>query len=162
MGAGPRQAGRTLEQSAPEIVRIWRLARAASRHGVFPGMLDGVMASFVRNAGRAMAEGGEPESAWKAVRGAVRLSDRLGPAEPTAEWAVAMEVLAAVCESFGAEPAVGEWLARAVGHAERATAALASGDRGAAPAGVLGVLVLGDMPPPGRVLRAAAGAEPDA
>jgi len=160
VGTGPRQAGRILEQSAPELVRIWRLARAAARQSVFPGTLDGVMESFFRSAGRVMAEGGEPESAWKGVGGTVRLSDRLGPAEPTAEWAVAMEVLAAVCESFGAEPAVGEWIARAVAEGERATAGLSSGREGAAP-GLLPVRLLCDMPPPRRVLRAAQEAEPE-
>ncbi|HVP68762.1 MAG TPA: hypothetical protein VMT17_16025 [Anaeromyxobacteraceae bacterium] len=152
MGAGPESAGRVLEQSADELRRIWRLARAASRNGVFPGLLDGVVRSFFANAGRIMAGGGQPAEAWKAASGPLRASGRLGVAELTAEWAVAMEVLAAVCESFGADPGVAEWLARAVAEAERATSALASA--GELPAGMLVVHVLGDMPPPRRVLRA--------
>jgi len=156
VGTGPDTAGRILEQSAEELRRIWRLARAASRTGVFPGMLDGVVASFFACAGRTLSAGGEPADAWRTASGTVRFSARLGAAELTAEWAVAMEVLAAVCESFGAEPAVAEWLARAVADGERATAGLPAG---ALPPSMLAVRVLGDMPPPRRVLRASVEAD---
>jgi hypothetical protein len=151
--AGPKPSGRLLEQSAEELTRIWRLARSASRREVFPGLLDGTMPGFVREAGRALAAGGAPDTVWPSVSGVLRLSPSLGGEEITAEWAVAMEVLAAVCESFGAEPSVGEWLARAVGEAERATAAIASGDTARRPPGVVLVRLHGPMPPPKRLLR---------
>ena len=157
MAAGTKAAGRILEQSAGELLRIWRLARAASRSGVFPGLLDGVMASFFSSAGAAMAAGSPPEDVWKGVSGMIRTSDTLGAAELTAEWAVAMEVLAAVCESFSAEPAVAEWLARAVAGAERATTGLSEA-KASAPSRVLEVHILGEMPPPRRV-RASAEAD---
>jgi hypothetical protein len=168
--AGPGPSGRILEQSADELTRLWRLARATSRRDVFPGLLDGTMPAFVREAGRALVAGKPPEGVWPAVTGLLRLSPPLGGAEITAEWAVAMEVLAAVCESFGAEPSVAEWLARAVGEAERATTAIAGGDVARRPAGVLVARLHGPMPPPKRLLRtqgeaetgAPAGEDPDA
>jgi len=159
VAAGTKVAGRILEQSSGELLRIWRLARAASRNAVFPGMLDGVMASFFQSAGRVLATGGPPEDAWKGTSGMLRVSERLGAAELTAEWAVAMEVLAAVCESFSAEPAVGEWIARAVAEAERATSRQPGASSAGVPAGVLEVRIVGDMPPPKRVLRASAEAD---
>lgn len=152
---GPKAAGRILAQSAEELTRIWRLARASSRRQAFPGLLDGVVPSFLAEAGRILAEGGPPEAVWPAVAGTLRLSPSLGPAELTAEWAVAMEVLAAVCESFGSEPAVAEWLARAVADAERGSTALANGGGASRPPGLLLLRVLGEMSPPKRVLRAA-------
>jgi len=152
--AGPRPSGRLLEQSADELTRIWRLARSTSRREVFPGLLDATMPAFVRHAGRALAAGSPPESVWPSVSGVLRLSPALGAAEITAEWAVAMEVLAAVCESFGAEPAVAEWLARAVGEAERSTTAIAAGDLARRPPAVILVRIHGPMPPPRRLLRA--------
>jgi hypothetical protein len=157
VAAGAQVAGRILEHSSDELRRIWRLARATSRTGVFPGMLDGVVSSFFAGCGRIMSSGGAPEDAWRSARGMLRISDRLGAAELTAEWAVAMEVLAAVCESFSAEPAVAEWLARAVAEAERATAGLPA--TGALPRGVLSVWILGDMAPPRRVSRDPVGAD---
>lgn len=153
---GPRAAGRILAQSADELTRIWRLARASSRRQVFPGLLDGAMTSFLREAGRILADGGAPEEVWPAVSGTLRLSDALGAAELTAEWAVAMEVLAAVCESFASDPAVASWLARAVAEAEKDTTALAAGQPARRPAGLLVVRALGPMPPPKRVLRSGA------
>jgi len=158
--AGPLPAGRLLEQSADELVRIWRLARSSARQEVFPGLLDGAMPSFVREAGRSLASGAAPEAVWPAVAGVVRLSPRLGAAELTAEWAVAMEVLAAVCESLGAEPAVAEWLARAVGESERATSALAVGETSRRPPGVVLVRLHGTPPPPKRPPRGPDDTEP--
>ena len=158
MGTGATAAGRILEQSSDELRRIWRLARASSRTGVFPGMLDGVIASFFAGCGKLMSAGGAPEEAWRSVRGMLRISDQLGAAELTAEWAVSMEVLAAVCESFGAEPAVAEWLTRAIAEAERATARLPAA--GALPPGVLSVRILGELAPPRRAHRDPAQADP--
>jgi hypothetical protein len=157
-GAGLQQSGRIVEQSAAELTRIWRLARAASRQKVFPGLLDGAMQSFFASAGRLLQAGGEPGAVWSSVAGTFRLSPELGPGEATAEWAVAMEVLAAVCESFGAGPAVAEWLAKAVAEAERRSTALAGGDGSARPPGLVVVRIHGEMPPPPRVLRASAEA----
>ncbi len=125
MALGAVPSGRAIEQSAEEILRIWRLARHSARREVFPGLLDGVMGAFFARCGRLLAEDGEPESVWPGLVGIVRWSPRLGTRELTGEWAVAMQVLAAACESFQADPAVGEWLVRAVAAAEKGTALLA-------------------------------------
>ena len=124
MALGAAPSGRAIEQSAEEILRIWRLARASARREVFPGLLDGLMGAFFARCGRLLAESGEPESVWSGLVGIVRWSPQLGASELTGEWAIAMEVLGAACESFQAEPEVGEWLARAVAAAEKGTALL--------------------------------------
>jgi len=157
VATGTSAGGRILEQSSEELRRIWRLARASSRTGVFPGMLDGVISSFFAGCGRLMSQGSAPEEAWGSTRGMIRTSEKLGAAELTAEWAVAMEVLAAVCESFSAEPAVAEWLARAIAEAERATSRLPAGEL---PKGVLPVRILGALAPPRRAQKDPAQAGP--
>jgi len=111
MALGAAQCGRAIEQSAEELLRIWRLARASARQEVFPGLLDGVMGAFFARCGRLLADAGKPEEVWPGLVGQVRWAPRLGAQDLTVEWAIAMEVLAAACESFGAENAAAEWLA---------------------------------------------------
>jgi len=124
MALGSAQSGRSVEQAAEELLRIWRLARASARREVFPGLLDGVMGAFFARCGRLLAEGEPPERVWPGIVGVVRWAPQLGKEELTGEWAVAMEVLTAACESFGTEPAAAEWLARALALAEKGTASL--------------------------------------
>jgi len=156
MALGAAQSGRAVEQSAEELLRIWRLARASARQEVFPGFLDGVMNAFFARCGRLLADGGRPEEVWPGLVGLVRWAPRLGAKDLTVEWAIAMEVLTAACESFGADHAVAEWLARALALAEKGTAALRD-ERPDPPRpdGVVVVLVLGEMKVPRRHLRGA-------
>ncbi len=74
--------------------------------------------------------------------------------ELTGEWAIAMEVLTAACESFQADPKVAEWLARAVATAEKGTAAI-RGRRGKRPRpdGILLRETFGGLGPPRRGAR---------
>jgi hypothetical protein len=138
MSAGVAAVGRALRRSAAELTRVWRLARAQARRDVFPGMLDGLLPGFLDEAGRLMAAEGAPEDAWAAAGGVLRLGPGDSSGELTVEWALAMEVLAAACESFHASPAAAEWLARAVAAAERGTsAAAAAAEPDALPPGVL-------------------------
>lgn len=148
MALGPVPSGRAIEQSAEELLRIWRLARAAARRDVFPGLLDGVMGAFFARCGRLLAKGGEPDDVWQRLVGIVRWSPHHGARELTGEWAIAMEVLSAACESFEADPKVAEWLARAVAAAEKGTAAIAE-RRGnpARPDGVVLLFTYGEAAP---------------
>ena len=127
MALGPVPSGRAIEQSAEELLRIWRLARAAARREIFPGLLDGVMGAFFARCGQLLAGGGEAEEVWPGLVGIVRWSPHHGARELTGEWAIAMEVLSAACESFEADPKVAEWLARAVAAAEKGTASIGEG-----------------------------------
>jgi hypothetical protein len=154
MALGIVESGKAIEQASEELLRIWRLARASARREVFPGLLDGVLGDFFLRSGRLLATGGGPEDVWKGLHGIVRWAPALGAAELTNEWAIAMEVLAAACESFDADPATAEWLARAVAEAERGTSALlGAGDRAAPSPGILTLFAFGDLHPPRRVVR---------
>ena len=144
------ESGKTIERSAPELLRIWRLARVSARPQVFPGLLDNVMERFFGMVGGLLATGAPPEQAWSRLSGVVRCAPRLGSRELTGEWAIAMEVLSAACESFGAAPEVAEWLARAVAEAERGTTALAANPAGPRPEGIAVVVVHGEMQAPRR------------
>lgn len=146
MTLGAVQGGRAIEQTAEELLRVWRLARASERQDVFPGLLDGIMGAFLARCGRLLAEGGQPEEVWPGLVGLVRWSPRLGAKELTTEWAVAMEVLTAACESLGVGPASAEWLARALAIAEKGTASLRD-ERPDPPRpdGVVVITALGDM-----------------
>jgi len=154
MALGAAQSGRAIEQSAEELLRVWRLARASARREVFPGLLDGVMGAFFARCGRLLAEGGKPEEVWPGLVGLVRWAPSLGAKELTTEWAIAMEVLTAVCESFGAGNAPAEWLARALALAEKGTASLRD-ERPDPPRpdGIVTLLVLGHLAIPRRVAR---------
>ncbi len=150
MAIDATQTGKLIEQSAGELLRIWRLARATARPQVFPGLLDGVMGDFFERAGRLLAAGAAPAELWSGLRGLIRLSPRLGARELTGEWAVAMEVLSAACESFDAAPEAGEWLARAVAEAERGTSALGADPSHAKPDGIVTIVVHSEMQAPRR------------
>jgi hypothetical protein len=154
MALDSAQLGRALEQSADHLLRVWRLARASGRQGVFPGLLDGVMGAFLARCGTLLAEGGSAEAVWPGLVGLVRWVPRLGAKELTAEWAIAMEVLTAACESLGAETAAAGWLARALAMAEKGCAALRD-ERPDPPRpdGIVTLVILGDMRVPRRVAR---------
>ncbi len=154
MAVSLADSGKILEQSAETLLRIWRLARAASRRQVFPGLLDGVMRAFLTTSGQVMSAGGAPEGIWPQLTGLVRWAPENAGEEITHEWAIAMEVLTAACESFDAEPAVGSWLARAVAEAEKGTVALRDRTR-VAPPGVVTILLFGDLRPQRRVVERA-------
>ncbi len=149
MAMAAAESGRIIAQSAEGLLRIWRLARATARRDVFPGLLDGIVGQFFERAGRLLAAGAAPEEAWRGIVGPLRWSPRAGARELTGEWAIAMEVLAAACESFDAAPEVASWMARAVAEGERSTATLERSEPKLAP-GVLVVHVLGELRPPPR------------
>ncbi len=130
---GPPQVGLFLETQAPELTRIWRIARAQARTGVFPGLIDDLVQGFFERAGHLVAAGGRPEEVWSGLVGALRCHPGLGSAEITQEWAVLLEVLAAACESVNAEAAVGEWLTRAAAAAESGSVLVATHGAGHAP-----------------------------
>jgi hypothetical protein len=158
MVLGPVPSGRAIEQSADELLRIWRLARAAARREIFPGLLDGVMGAFFARCGRLLAESGTPDDVWSGLVGIVRWSPRHGARELTGEWAIAMEVLTAACESFEADPKVADWLARAVATAEKGTAAVRERrKKPARPDGILLLIVYGELGPQRRGPRDAEG-----
>ncbi len=154
MALGAAESGKIVAQSADELLRIWRLARASARRDVFPGLLDGALRDFLSRAGRLLASGGEPEAAWGGAVGTVRTTPGRDAKELTEEWAILMEVLTAACESFEAEPAVGEWLARAIAAGEKGTAAIATGGAEAKPPpGILVLHAVGETRPPRRIGR---------
>jgi hypothetical protein len=148
MALGLVACGKAIAQSADELARIWRLARTPARPDVFPGLLDGIVQAFFARAGQLMAAGQQPEGVWQGLSGMVRWAPSLGAKELTQEWAVAMEVLTAACESLAAEPGVAQWLARAVAQAEKGTAALRDEKVPAdCPKGIVTGLVFGDLRP---------------
>jgi hypothetical protein len=141
---GAKEVGAFLTHQTAELTRIWRLARAAERTGVAPGLLDGLLASFFAEAGAALAEGRAPGDAFARAVGLVRWPPARAPAEHHAVGAIGDEVLRTSADSVNAAPSVAEWLRRAVEAARDATRALDAG-RGPVPAGVL---VLLDFTPP--------------
>jgi hypothetical protein len=152
MALSAAESGRAIEQASAQLLRIWRLARAAARRAPFPGLLDGITGDFFARSGRLLAEGGSPEDLWGGLAGVVRWPPRLPGEEFAAEWALVQEVLAAACRSFGAEPAAEDWLARALAAAVKGTSALRRpAPSSPRPEGVLVVLLFGE---PGRVRRA--------
>lgn len=158
MALGRAPSGRAIEQSSEELLRIWRLARASGHREIFPGLLDGVMGAFFARCGQLLAGSGEPEEVWPGLVGIVRWSPEHGTRELTEEWAIAMEVLAAACESFQADPTVGEWLTRAVAAAEKGTTSM--GERRSGPTdpdGIVLLVVYGGLGAPRRGPRGAEG-----
>jgi hypothetical protein len=148
MGLGLAPCGKAIAQSADELARIWRLARAPARPDIFPGLLDGVMQAFFSRAGQLMASGQDPEKVWHGISGIVCWAPKVGAKELTQEWAVAMEVLTAACESLEAEPQVAQWLARAIAEAEKGTASLQDPKPDQPPPkGVVTVLLFGELRP---------------
>jgi hypothetical protein len=132
-----RQTGKALVAAADELLRIWRSARGAARPGVFPGLADGVMASFLEQAGSSLGHGEPPFGAWPRTVGAVRLDPKDFAAsvrELEAEWDLLVEVLRAGCEALESEPAAFEWLEKAIATARAGAPALR--DAALRPAGV--------------------------
>lgn len=144
MPADAVQSGKAIEAGAEELLRIWRLARAAAKRELAPGLLDDVMGAFIARAGKLLQENAAPDEVWNGLSGVVRVSPKKGAPALTEEWAIAMEVLAAACEALEADATVGDWLARAVARAEQGTTALAGG--GAAEHGIVPVYVYTDPP----------------
>jgi hypothetical protein len=140
------QVGRFLRYQAPELTRIWRLARAQARHDVFPGLVDGLVEAFFDRAGELLGDGAAPDEVWEGLVGVVRWPPTLAADELPQEWAILADVLAAACESVNAEPEVGAWLTRAVAAAESGTLGLAGGT-GRRPPGIFTTVVFSTMAP---------------
>jgi hypothetical protein len=146
-GSGARQVGTFLLQQAPELTRIWRLARQAERgEEVFPGLLDGVVEAFVTEAGALLEVGGPPAEPFQRTAGTVRWPSEAPPAEHAAEWRLLGVVLQTACSSVTGDPDAARWLAAAIDAADAATAAL-DGGRGACPRGVVVLRVLSSIAP---------------
>jgi hypothetical protein len=146
MSLEPDKVGMFFRGQAEELTRIWRLARAAARPDVFPGLVDALVHPFFERAGDLLASGGAPEEVWHGLVGLVRWPPALSPGELTHEWAVMVEVVGAGCESVNAAPAATEWLTRAVNIAERGSVAIAGG-HGLAPEGIVTTVVFSSVSP---------------
>jgi hypothetical protein len=149
-----RHTGSALGAAVDELVRIWRSARGAARPGVFPGLADGVMASFLEQAGSSLAHGEPPLGPWPRTVGAVRLDPKDVAAsvrELEAEWDLLVEVLRAGCEALDSEPAAFEWLEKAVATARAGASAL--GDPTTRPVGVAIVWSFSGLAPTRRRTR---------
>jgi hypothetical protein len=140
---GALRAGDAIAASAADLARVWRAGRASARPNAFPGLLDGVVESFLVAAGDGLADRRDPALVWPSTAGVVRIPHdaRRARAELDAEWDLVEEVLAAALRALQAGPPELEWIARAVVFARSGVRALASGG---GPAGVLGVKLLSD------------------
>jgi hypothetical protein len=138
-----RRAGDAIAASAPDLARVWRAGRAAARPDAFPGLLDGVVESFLQIAGELLSEGREPALVWPATTGVVRLprDADLTRAELDAEWDLVEEVLAAALQALRADGAAAEWVGRAVFIARTGSRTLG---RAGGPPGVLAVSLHSD------------------
>lgn len=143
---GPAQVGLFLEQQSEELLRIWRLARAAARSDVFPGLIDGVVGDFFARAGALLAGGAAPEEVWRELAGLVRWPLGVAPGELELEWGLVEEVLAATTESVNAAPEVSTWLSLAIAACRAGTPQLPF--RGAAPEAVVTAIVFSSVAPP--------------
>jgi hypothetical protein len=137
------RAGDALAASATDLARVWRAGRAAARPFAFPGLLDGVVESFLALAGEALAEGRDPALVWPGTSGVVRLprDARRAREELEAEWDLVEEVLVASLRALDADDEAVRWVERAVVIARAGARAL--GGAGG-PHGVLAVRVLSD------------------
>lgn len=138
-----RRAGDALAHSAPDLARVWRAGRAAARPEAFPGLLDGVVESFLQIAGELLAEDREPALVWPATVGVVRLprDAELSRAELDAEWDLVEEVLAAALQALRADGLAMDWVRRAVFIARTGSRNLG---RPGGPPGVLAVSLYSD------------------
>ena len=138
-----RRAGDALATAAVDLARVWRAGRAAARPDVFPGLLDGVIESFMHTAGELMAGGRDPALVWPATAGVVRVprDARRAREELDAEWDLVEEVLTSALRALQAGDAAVEWVTRAVviGRAAMRTIGRAGG-----PPGVLAVALRSD------------------
>ena len=137
------RAGDALAASALDLARVWRAGRAAARPEAFPGLLDGLVESFLQVAGELLAEGRDPALVWPASAGVVRIPRDAQRAheELDAEWDLVEEVLAAALQALQAGEAAVEWMRRAVVIGRAGTRHL--GPR-SGPPGVLALSVLSD------------------
>jgi len=150
-----RRAGDALAASSEDLARVWRAGRASARPAAFPGLLDGVVDSFLLQAGDALANGRDPALVWPATEGVVRLAVRdpvRTMAELDAEWDLVQEVLVAALRALDAGEDSVQWAIRAIVLARTGTRALRAGG----PAGVLAVILHSD-PAAMRVARAGGG-----
>jgi hypothetical protein len=125
-----RRCGEAVAASAGELARAWRSGRAGGRRAAPPGLVDGVVESFLEEAGKALAAGLPPGDAWRATTGVLRLRARGGdevPVELDREWTLVQAVLASACEALESAEAAG-WLDAAVDAAREGTRALARGE----------------------------------
>jgi hypothetical protein len=138
-----RRAGDALAASAVDLARVWRAGRAAVRPNAFPGLLDGVIESFLQRAGELLGEGRDPALVWPASTGVVRIprDAALAREELEAEWDLVEEVLAAALQALRAGEGAVEWVKRAVLMARAGTRTLV---RRSAPPGVLALSLLSD------------------
>ena len=148
-----RRAGDAISGSATDLARVWRAGRAAARPNAFPGLLDGVVESFLAQAGEALAEGRDPALVWPAAQGVVRLplDARRAAEELDAEWDLAEEVLAAALRALDAGDGALEWVRRAVVIARAGSRTLG------APGGPAAVLAVRLHSDPAATRRARAG-----
>jgi hypothetical protein len=149
-----RRVGDALATSAADLARVWRAGRAAARPSAFPGLLDGLVESFLAAAGEGLAEGRDPALIWPATTGVVRLplDARREAEELDAEWDLVEEVLAAALRALDAGDGALEWALRAIVIARAGARTLGGGG---GPAGVLAVRLHSD---PAATRRARAGA----
>jgi len=151
----PRRAGDAVAASSEDLARVWRAGRASARPAAFPGLLDGVIVSFLMQAGDALANGRDPALVWPATEGVIRLDVRdpeLTATEVEAEWDLVEEVLVAALRALEAGEDTVQWAARAVVLARSGTRTIRHGG----PPGVLAVRLHSD-PAALRVARAGGG-----
>ena len=136
MTLDPRRVGDALFTSAPDLARVWRAARAAARPSAFPGLLDGIIESYLATAGEALAAGSSPAVVWPATTGVVRI-DAKDPAreaeELEGEWDLVSEVFVAALGALDADDEAVAWAERAIVLARAAARSL----RSDAPPGIL-------------------------
>jgi hypothetical protein len=155
MTVDARRAGDALAASSEDLARVWRAGRASARPAAFPGLIDGVIDSYLLQAGDALANGRDPALVWPATEGVVRLDvrdPRRTSAELDAEWDLVEEVLLAALGALDAGEDSLEWARRAVVLARASTRTLRLGGRG----GVLPVILHSD-PAAMRIARAGGG-----
>ncbi len=138
-----QRAGDAINASASDLARVWRAGRAAARPLVFPGLLDGVVESFLALAGEALAGGRDPALVWPATTGVIRVprDGRRTREELEAEWDLVEEVLAASLGALDAGDEAVLWVKRAVVIGRAGTRSLPAAG---GPRGVLAVKLLSD------------------
>jgi hypothetical protein len=151
--SGARDAGEAIALAAEALARIWRSARVEAPPEVFPGAIDGVVASFVAAVGEALVMGRVPAEAWARTEGLVRLDPRRETTEAAldAEARLVGEVLASTCEALHAPAEVADFAARATEALRQALAGLLAD--AAPPPGVVTVTVLSGFRPRGASRR---------
>ena len=92
-----RRIGAPVAASPADLARVWRAGRASARPGAFPGLLDGIVESFLAAAVEALAHGRDAALVWPATAGVVRLASdpRRTREEFHAEWDLLEEVVGA-------------------------------------------------------------------